>query len=75
MKIFLKILIISLISLIVFYIINISIFSFMGSFLFFGNKVEISYHMFTYTGIMLLCSVIVSCTYIIIKKINDLNSK
>lgn len=73
MKNFLKILIISILSIIIFYFFNITFFQIIGTFMFWGNSATISYHMFTYTGIMTLCAVIISCTYIIIQKLNDLN--
>jgi multidrug efflux pump subunit AcrB len=44
-------------------------------FLFVGDNYIISYHMYTYVGITLLASIVVSCTIIIIGKINELEEK
>ncbi|GAA0824895.1 hypothetical protein [Clostridium tertium] len=56
---------------VLFYIFNMFIMQILGQFIFIGNPVTISYHMFTYTGLMTLCGVIVVCTCIIIKKLNE----
>lgn len=37
-----------------------------------GDRFTVSYHMFTYMGITLLCGVIVTCTYLIINKMDTL---
>ena len=48
---------------VLFYIFNMFIMQILGQFIFIGNPVTISYHMFTYTGLMTLCGVI--------KKLNE----
>lgn len=64
--------ILAVISSLIFYILNCYIFSVIGRVLFAGSEVTLSYHMFTYTGLITLCGVIIACTYIIIKKINNI---
>ena len=70
------------ISMIIFYIFNIFIMSFIGGFIFVGDSFTISYHMFTYTGLMTLCGVVIVCSYIVVEKLievkrelNELNRK
>lgn len=63
-----------IISMIVFYIFNIFIMGLIGQFIFVGDNFTISYHLFTYTGLMTLCGVIVTCTFIIIEKLNEVKS-
>ena len=36
-----------------------------------GDDYELSYHMFSYTGIAFIASLVVTCTYIIVKKIEE----
>lgn len=61
-----------IIAMIIFYIFNMFIMSIIGRIIFVGDKVTISYHLFTYTGLMTLCGVIIVCTYIIIEKLNEI---
>lgn len=60
-----------IIAMVIFYIFNNFIMHIVGSFIFVGDPFTISYHMFTYTGLMTLCGVIVVCTYIIVGKLNE----
>jgi hypothetical protein len=60
-----------ILAMIFFYIFNIFIMGIIGHFIFAGDEFTISYHMFTYTGLMTLCGVIIVCTYIIIEKLNE----
>ncbi|MCR1949834.1 hypothetical protein NSA50_02020 [Clostridium sp. DSM 100503] len=62
---------IPILSVVLFYIFNMFIMQIIGQFIFVGDAVTISYHMFTYTGLMILCGVIIVCTCIIIKKLNE----
>ena len=59
-------------AMLVFYIFNISIMKIIGYFIFIGDEFTISYHLFTYTGLMTLCAVIIVCTCIIIDKLNEI---
>lgn len=45
-----------------------------GQVIFFGDSFTLSYHLFTYTGLMTLCGVIVVCTCIIIEKLNEIKN-
>lgn len=63
-----------IIAMIIFYIFNMFIMSIVGQVIFIGDNFTISYHMFTYTGLMTLCGVIVVCTYIIIEKVNEIKN-
>ncbi|VYU32340.1 hypothetical protein [Clostridium tertium] len=59
----------------VFYIFNMFIMQIIGQFIFVGDPVTLSYHLFTYTGLMTLCAVIIVCTYIIIEKLNEVKAE
>jgi hypothetical protein len=61
-----------ILAMVVFYIFNIFIMQIIGQYIFVGDPVTISYHLFTYTGLMTLCAVIVICTYVIIGKLNEI---
>ena len=69
-----KNLLIGILTMVIFYIFNIFIMGLIGQFIFVGDSVTISYHMFTYTGLMTLSAVIIVCTYIIVKKINEVKN-
>jgi hypothetical protein len=60
-----------LIAMIAFYIFNMLVMSIIGQVIFVGDRFTISYHLFTYTGLMTLCGVIIVCTYIIIEKLDE----
>lgn len=62
---------IGIVTLIIFFIVNAFLMPFIGQYIFIGDPFTISYHMFTYTGLMLLCVVIVVCTCIIVEKLNE----
>lgn len=59
-------------AMIIFFIFNMLIMASIGQFLFIGDSFTISYHMFTYTGLMTLCGIIIACTYVIVEKINEI---
>ncbi|MCK5763587.1 MAG: hypothetical protein KAH05_05665 [Clostridiales bacterium] len=63
------------IAMIIFYIFNMLIMQIIGQFIFIGDDFIISYHIFTYTGVMILCGIIIVCTYIIVEKLNDIKKK
>lgn len=62
---------IGIFTMIIFFIVNIFLMPFIGQYIFVGDPFTISYHMFTYTGLMLLCSIIVVCTFIVVEKLNE----
>lgn len=64
-----------ILAMILFYIFNMFIMQIIGQFIFVGNSVTISYHLFTYTGLMTLCAVIIVCTSIIIDKLNEVKTE
>lgn len=64
-----------ILAMVVFYIFNIFIMQIIGQFIFVGDSVTISYHLFTYTGLMTLCAVIIVCTLIIIDKLNEVKNE
>lgn len=64
-----------ILAMVVFYIFNMFIMQIIGHFIFIGNSVTISYHLFTYTGLMTLSAVIIVCTSIIIDKLNEVKNE
>ncbi len=64
-----------IIAMVIFYIFNLTIMGIIGHFIFGGDEFYLSYHMFTYTGLITLCGVIVVCTYIIVEKLNEVKNK
>lgn len=64
-----------ILGMVVFYIFNMFIMQIIGQFIFLGDPVTLSYHLFTYTGLMTLCAVIIVCTYIIIEKLNEVKAE
>jgi len=61
---------------VIFYILG-SVFSgTLGAIIFFtGDPYTMSYHRFTYTGLMILCGVIIACTVFLNTKINNFKSE
>ena len=64
-----------ILAMVVFYIFNMFIMQIIGQFIFVGDSVTISYQLFTYTGLMTLCAVIIVCTSIIIDKLNEVKNE
>lgn len=64
-----------ILAMVVFYIFNMFIMQIIGQFIFVGDSVTLSYHLFTYTGLMTLCAVIIVCTLIIIDKLNEVKNE
>ncbi|MBS4804250.1 MAG: hypothetical protein KH005_05100 [Clostridium sp.] len=64
-----------ILAMVVFYIFNMFIMQIIGHFIFIGDSVTISYHLFTYTGLMTLSAVIIVCTSIIIDKLNEVKNE
>ena len=61
----------SITSMVLFYIFNLFIMGFIGNFIFTGDDFTIAYHLFTYTGLMTLCGIIVICTLKVIEKLDE----
>lgn len=61
-----------LISMIVYFIVNQFIMYPIGQLIFCGDEFTISYHLFTYTGLLLLCGLIVTFTCIIVQKLDEI---
>ena len=64
-----------ILAMVLFYIFNMFIMQVIGQFIFVGDSVTLSYHLFTYTGLMTLCAVIIVCTLIIIDKLNEVKNE
>lgn len=64
-----------ILAMVAFYIFNMFIMQIIGQFIFVGDSFTISYHLFTYTGLMTLCAVIIVCTSIIIDKLNEVKNE
>ena len=64
-----------ILAMVVFYIFNMFIMQIIGHFIFIGDSVTISYHLFTYTGLMTLSAVIIVCTSIIIDNLNEVKNE
>lgn len=64
-----------ILAMVVFYIFNMFIMQIIGQFIFVGDSVTLSYHLFTYTGLMTLCAVIIVFTSIIINKLNEVKTE
>ena len=73
MKISTKAILLAMISFIAFYLFDQYILCNIGFLLTIGgDEYELSYHTPSYTGIALISSLVVTCTYIIVKKIEKL---
>ena len=60
-------------TMIVFFIVTLLFLSPLGEFVMVGgDPYTVSYHMYSYMGITLLSGIIVTCTYLIINKIDEL---
>lgn len=64
-----------IVSSIFFWIINIIFLVPLGSIIFLGDAFTISYHLFTYMGLIALCFVIVFCTSLILKKLDEIKKE
>lgn len=62
---------IGIVTMIIFFIINLFVMPLIFQYIFIGYPFTITDHMFTYTGLMILCGAIVVCTCIIVKKLNE----
>ena len=71
---YLKIILYGVISSIIFMFFTLNFGSWIGMFIFKGGDAyEMSYHMFTRMGLITLSGIIITCTIIIVKKINEVN--
>ena len=43
-----------------------------GELIFWGDAFTVSYHLFTYTGLILIFGLIIICTSIIVKKLDEI---
>lgn len=66
--------IIGIFAMVIFLIVNLFIMPLIGQSLFWGDTFTISYHMFTYTGLILLCGIMIVCTCIIVEKLNEVKN-
>lgn len=57
---------------IIFYIVNEFIMYPIGQLIFSGDAITVSYHLFTYTGLILMFGLIIICTSIIVKKLDEI---
>lgn len=70
---YLKIILYGVISSIMFFIFTQNFGSWIGMFIFTGDAYEMSYHMFTRMALIALSGIIITCTIIIVKKLNGIN--
>ena len=62
----------AIIGMVGFYIVNQFIMYPIGELIFWGDQFTISYHLFTYTGLILIFGLIIVCTIIIVKKLDEI---
>ncbi len=67
-----KIILRGIIGMIIFYIVNQFIMYPIGELIFWGDAFTVSYHLFTYTGLILIFGLIIICTSIIVKKLDEI---
>jgi len=70
---YLKIILYGVISSIIFTFFTLYFGSWISMFIFKGDAYEMFYHMFTRMGLITLSGIVVTCTIIIVKKINEVN--
>ncbi|QHI73089.1 hypothetical protein [Aminipila terrae] len=70
---YLKIMFYGVISAIIFTIFTLVIGNWIGMIIFKGDQYELSYHIFTRMGLIALSGIIITCTIIIVKKLNQVN--
>ena len=67
-----KIILRGIIGMIIFYIVNEFIMYPICQLIFLGDAISVSYHLFTYTGLILMFGLIIICTSIIVKKLDEI---
>lgn len=70
-----KIVLRGIVAMIGFYIVNTFIMPLIGEVIFVGDSVTLSYHSFTYTGLILIFGLIVIYTGIIVKKLDEIKDE
>lgn len=68
---YLKIIFYGVISSIIFFVFTQNFGSWISMFIFTGDAYEMSYHTFTRMALIVLSGIIISCTIIIVKKLNE----
>jgi len=68
---YLKIIFYGVISSVMFMFLTLYFGSWIGMFIFVGDEYEMSYHMFTRMGLIVLSGIVITCTIIIVKKIDE----
>jgi hypothetical protein len=57
---------------VLFYILTVICTLLISQHIFVGDEFSLSYHLFTYTGLILLCGIIIVCTSIIVSKVEEI---
>ena len=68
-----KIILSGIFGMVIFYIVNEFIMCPIGQLIFVGDTITVSYHLFTYTGLILMFGIII-CTSIIVKKLDEIKN-
>ena len=68
-----KIILSGIFGMVIFYIVNEFIMYPIGQLIFVGDTITVSYHLFTYTGLILMFGIII-CTSIIVKKLDEIKN-
>ena len=69
-----KIILSGIFGMVIFYIVNEFIMYPIGQLIFVGDTITVSYHIFTYTGLILMFGIIIICTSIIVKKLDEIKN-
>ena len=69
-----KIILSGIFGMVIFYIVNEFIMYPIGQLIFVGDTITVSYHLFTYTGLILMFGIIIICTSIIVKKLDEIKN-
>lgn len=57
-----------------FYIFNLFIMGIIGQYIFTGDSFTLSFHLFTYTGLIVLCGIVIACTCTILGKLDEIKT-
>ena len=69
-----KIILSGIFGMVIFYIVNEFIMYPIGQLIFVGDTITVTYHLFTYTGLILMFGIIIICTSIIVKKLDEIKN-
>lgn len=69
-----KIILSGIFGMVIFYIVNEFIMYPIGQLIFVGDTITVSYHLFTYTRLILMFGIIIICTSIIVKKLDEIKN-